>query len=157
MQAEILKKKAIKHIEDILEKHYGVSINLREFEVLKTGVDEKIWLVSKAVSRINLDELKINVMGMYFGKLKRNNKIKLSIEGCQMIGDEVIRNVVDVDDEHAQRFMKGGNLEVTNINDCEQNNFVLIKHNSDFLGIGKLSNTFVENLIPKSRRIAEVA
>lgn len=145
-----------REIENLIKKNYGAEIDLSDVIVFETGNDRKIWIASKEISAIDFSKLRINSLGLYFGKIKRNEKMHLSIEGCQLVGKKATRNIMMVDDEQAKRFMQGFDIEVKEEIDCEQNNFVLVKHDDDFIGMGKLSNTCVENLIPKSRR-AEVA
>jgi len=154
MQAEILNKKGVEEIERIVEANYGVKIDLQKFLVLKTGVDEKVWIASRDLEKIDLKNLRVNSVGLYFGKVKRNKKIKLSIEGCQIV--KAKKNFVNVNKAQAESFMSGKDIELTDVSGCEQGNFIFVKHGNNWLGVGKLSNTRLENLNPKSR-CAEVA
>jgi len=149
MQIEILKGK---QIEGILEKNYSSEFDLNEYTVFKINGDE-IWLASKEFTNLDLNKLKINSIGLYFGRLKVEEKIALSIEGCQLIGRTAKRNIVEIDDENTVRFMEGFDVKIKEKTDCEDDNFVLIKYKNDFVGTGILRQNTVENILPKSRRL----
>ena len=152
MQVEILNKKEIQKIENILKKNYSSELNLKEYLVLKNEIDE-IWISSKEIANIDITNLNVNSTGLYFGKLKDGDKISLSIEGCQLIGRTAKRNIAEIDDENLVRFMEGFDVKPKEKIDCEENNFVLIKYQDDFVGTGILRKNIIENKLPKSRRI----
>ncbi|KAA0011050.1 MAG: hypothetical protein FE041_04510 [Thermoplasmata archaeon] len=149
---KILNEKEIRDIEKLIEKNYGCKINLGKYKVFKTG-EEKIWIVEKGVDMELCKKLRCYAMGMYFGKLKRNNKIKLSMEGAMMIGKIAKKNVAVIDEGEGMKFIEGENVIASKLIGCEQNNFVIIKMNEDILGVGILRENFIENLVPKARRI----
>jgi NOL1/NOP2/fmu family ribosome biogenesis protein len=117
---------------------------------------EKIWVLSKKIREIDISKLRINCIGLYFGKLKANEKIRLSIEGCQLIGKYAKKNVAILNKENAERFMKGYDVEVDKHINCEERNFVLVKYGESFLGCGKFQEGKVESLIPKSRKLLNI-
>lgn len=152
---KVLNEKEIREIEEIIEKNYGCKINLRKYKIFLTRED-KIWLVNK---KLNFDIFR-NIkrcyrIGIYFGKLKRNKKIKLSIEGALLVGKKAVKNIAILDDKEALRFMQGYDAKVYELLNCEINNFVLIKNNNDdVIGVGILRDGYIENLVPKARRIS---
>lgn len=152
---KVLNEKEIREIEEIIEKNYGCKINLRKYKIFLTRED-KIWLVNK---KLNFDIFR-NIkrcyrIGIYFGKLKRNKKIKLSIEGALLVGKRAVKNIAILDDKEALRFMQGYDAKVYELLNCEINNFVLIKNNNDdVIGVGILRDGYIENLVPKARRIS---
>jgi NOL1/NOP2/fmu family ribosome biogenesis protein len=155
MQAKkinFLSKKEVERIEKIIEKNYGAKLNFRKVALAQTS-KEKIWILSKKICEVDLSKLRINSVGLYFGKLKANEKIRLSIEGCQLVGNCATKNVAILSKSEAEKFMKGCDVKVERAVDCEERNFVLVKYKNDFLGTGKFSEGKVENLIPKSRRL----
>ncbi|MEM7825553.1 MAG: hypothetical protein QW412_01685, partial [Candidatus Aenigmatarchaeota archaeon] len=95
----------MEEIEKIIEKNYGVKISLEKFVVGK-GRDEKIWIVSKKILDFDFSRLNINSFGLNLGKLKKNEKIHLTIEGCEMVGNLAIKNVVILDEKNAIKFMQ---------------------------------------------------
>ncbi|MBU5689056.1 MAG: hypothetical protein KQA41_02430 [Candidatus Aenigmarchaeota archaeon] len=150
---KILNSKETKEIEDILEKNYSCNFRLRDYIVILTS-DDKIWICSREIARIEIKNLKrVNAIGLYFGKLKRNNKIQLSIEGSMLVGKTARKNVVLV--ENIQEYIRGKDTFGICEN-CEKDNFVIVKNKNDFFGSGILrENGVIENILPKSRRFIE--
>jgi len=149
---KILNEEEIKQIEKIIEKNYGAKIVLSKFSVLKTA-EEKIWIASKDCLKFLSDKLKINLIGLNFGKLKRNDKINLTIEGSQIVGKDVVKNVVYLSEITAEKFLKGSDVKPEKEIDCEYHNFVIVKFNEEILGSSLLTEEKLKNLLPKSRRI----
>jgi len=153
MQIEkVLTEKEINEIEKIIERNYGLSNTLKNFIVFMTSED-KIWITAKEVFNFNKEKLRVNSIGLYIGKLKRNNKINLSLEGIHLFANKPNRNVVVVNEEKMKKFMQGSDVVPDEKINCETDNFVLVKYLNDFIGIGIWREDKVENLVPKSRRI----
>lgn len=134
----------------MLYSNYLSDFRLRDYFVFVT-TDDKVWIASKDLVKLELGKLRrINFIGLYFGKLKKGNKIKLSIEGCQLV--KAKKNIVIVDEENMKKFLQGSDVNGKQI-DCELNNFVIIKYENDFIGSGILREDRVENGLSKSRRL----
>ncbi|MEM5802270.1 MAG: hypothetical protein QXQ18_02720 [Candidatus Aenigmatarchaeota archaeon] len=159
MQIEkVLNKEKKEEIEKIIEKNYGISPDLSKYIIFLTA-KEKIWISTREAFELIKEKagekLNINSIGLYMGKIKRNNKIHLSLEAMHLFLKNVNKNVVMVDEKNMIRYMQGSDIiEFEKIN-CELNNFVLVKYKDDFIGAGVLREDRVENLLPKSRRIYE--
>jgi NOL1/NOP2/fmu family ribosome biogenesis protein len=147
-----LTKDEVKEIERIVEKNYGAKFSLKEFAVAK-GKEEKIWISSKEIFDFNLSKLNVNSFGLNFGKLKRNDKIHLTIEGSQMVGKLATKNLVVLDEENAIKFMQGLDVKPKEEVNCEYHNFVIVKYKDKILGSSLLTEQGLKNMTPKSRRI----
>ncbi len=153
---KILNGREIEEIEGIIEKNYGCKAGLHNYKVFMTG-EEKIWIVSNDLDFNLFNTLKrCYRIGIYFGKLKRNQKIKLSIEGAMMVGRKARRNIVMLNKEEAVKFVQGYDAKAEKLIEAEINNFVLVKHREDIIGVGILREGYVENLIPKARRLVKI-
>ena len=146
-----MNKKEVEKIEKIIEKNYGVKIKFKDI-LLKTSKD-KIWIVSKDFKKNFFKNLKVNSVGLYFGRLKRNEKIKLSLEGAQLIGKKANKNLIEIDENELISFLQGFNIKKFKEKNAELNNFVIVKFKKDIVGVGILRNGYIENLLPKSRRM----
>lgn len=151
---KILEKEEVEQIENVVEKNYGVKVNLKQFLVLKT-FEEKIWLATKNLLDLDLSKLQINSVGMNFGKLKRNDKINLTVEGSQIVGAKATKNVVLLNKENFEKFMQGSDVKPEKEINCEYHNFVIIKFVEDILGSSLLTEEEIKNQLPKSRRITQ--
>lgn len=149
MQIEKVNKKEILRL---IEKNYGCKIRIRGI-FLKSS-KEKIWLASNAIQNFNFNRVKINSIGLYFGKLKRNDKIQLSIEGSQIVGKYAQKNILELDEKQAMKYLQGFDVRVERFDSCEINNFVILRFGKDIIGSGILrKDGRIENLLPKTRRL----
>ena len=150
MQVKKMSEEEVEGLKRIIEKNYGCNIDFSSYDCYITKRNE-VFITIK-----NLEEeliKKVSYFGFYFGKLKRNEKIQLSVEGSQIVGKIASKNIAILNDENISRFMEGLECEWENLINCETNNFVLIKHGEDFFGCGILRENKIESLIPKARRI----
>jgi NOL1/NOP2/fmu family ribosome biogenesis protein len=85
---------------------------------------------------------------LYFAETG-DDRVRLSIEGSQIIGKIATKNILEVDEETAKKWIKGGDIP----SEQEFEGFVIIKNGSDFLGCGKYRQKTILNFIPKARRI----
>ncbi|MEM5834427.1 MAG: hypothetical protein QXQ69_01095 [Candidatus Aenigmatarchaeota archaeon] len=147
-----LGREEIEELERILEKNYGTKVSLKDFGVAKDK-EEKIWLTSKEVLNFDFSKLQVNSLGFNFGKLKRNEKIHLTIEGSQIVGKNATKNIVILNQENALKFMQGLDVKPEKKINCEYHNFVIVKFKDKILGSSLLTEQGIKNMIPKSRRI----
>lgn len=142
----ILNKKEIRNTFDLIEKQFGAKLTL-DYAFLKTEKD-KIYIVNKSISKLDLSKLRINSIGLYFCEV-RNNEIRFSIDGSQIIGPKSKKNVLELNEEEVKEWMLGNDLE----KEGNFPGFFLIKNKDDFIGCGKWRNDKVLNYIGKARRI----
>jgi len=140
----VLNSKQVKEIKKALKKQWGIE-NL-ELPILKK--ETNLFLLTRDVDGFPIDELRINSAGLYLGEF-RHKEMRLSIEGSQLLGSQATRNVVEINDEEAHKWIRGGTLEREG-----EKAFVIVKHNNDFLGCGRRKEGTVLNFVPKSRRLS---
>ncbi|MAG15930.1 hypothetical protein CMO88_02620 [Candidatus Woesearchaeota archaeon] len=146
--AEVLNSKKIKQILKILQNQWGYP---EKFDYGFLQKENDIFLVTKDIDKIDLNEVNVNSLGLYFGEL-RHEQLRLSIEGSQIIGKKASKNVISLNDEQLQQWLKGDNITLTT--SAENNSFVLIKNNKDFFGCGRIKDGLLLNFVPKSRRMS---
>jgi NOL1/NOP2/fmu family ribosome biogenesis protein len=142
---KVLNSKERKKVFALIEEQYGCDFG-ENFEFFINSRN-KIFIMSKSFGEIDVSLLRVNSLGMYLGELYQN-VLRLSIEGSQAIGKIAKKNILELDDIQAERWMKGEDFEV----DTDINGFVLIKNNNDFLGCGKVAGKKLYNYVPKERR-----
>ena len=145
-ELKILNSKEIKEIYKLIEKHWGAKIKL-DYGFLKNQKN-RIFIISKDISKIDILKLRLNSVGMYFCEFDKVG-IRLSIEGSQIIGPKATRNIIELDENELKEWMKGNDLEKKG----GYSGFLIIKHSKDFLGTGKYSNGKILNYVAKTRRI----
>ena len=96
MELKILNKKEIKRILEKIKEQFGVYNFEFDYGMLMNK-EGKIFLVSKAINKVDLSKLRINIIGLYIERLEK--EIRLSIEGSQIFGKYASKNVYEVTQE----------------------------------------------------------
>ena len=149
-ELKIMNNKEIKEIYEMIEKQWGAKIKL-DFGFLKNNKN-RIFVISRDISKIETSKLRINSAGMYFCETDKFG-IRLSIEGTQIVGKNASKNVVEVSEEDSKKWLKGEDIEA----DCPGcKGFVILRHKNDFFGNGKYSNGRILNYVSKTRRISAI-
>ena len=146
MKYKILNSKEKKKIVFMLKKQYGY--NKKFAYVLLQNQIGRIYIVNEEIFDLNLDNLRINSFGIYFGT-EESDTIRLSIEGSQLIGGLCNKNVVEISEQEAKNWFFGLDLEING----GFKGFLIVKSGSNFLGCGRFFNNHIHNFIPKTRRI----
>ncbi len=145
---EVLNGKSIKEIVKLLNNQWGFDEPLN-FGFLQR--DNDLFLITPSVDQLDMKELNINSAGVYFAEL-RHDQLRLSLEGSQIIGPQAKKNVLELDDEQAQQWIRGVDVPVENVQDTG-NGYVIIKSGNDFFGCGRIKEGKLLNFVPKSRRL----
>jgi NOL1/NOP2/fmu family ribosome biogenesis protein len=148
MSLKILNTKEVKEIKKKIFEQWGTEFKT-DFAFLLSSKD-RIYLVSKDVSKIDYAKMRLQVVGVYFGEIMDNGELRLSIEGSQLIGKEATKNVVEI--EEVKQWLFGNDLQIQ----TECTGFVIVKHNNDFMGTGKVKEGMLLNFVPKIRRVTSV-
>ena len=86
--------------------------------------------------------------GIYFGRIESDG-IRLTIEGAFLVGSKATKNVLELDDERARRYLAGKSVEIEE----NVNGWVILRWRNYYLGSTKAKNGRLLNYIPKERRL----
>jgi len=115
---------------------------------------ERIFFYKGNFDKEKIQELEkivfIERVGVYFGKIEEYG-IRLSIEGSQIMKNEISKNIVELTKEEMQTWMMGHEV----LKKSGLRGFVIMKYGEDMLGTGKASEEKITNFIPKSRRLRD--
>lgn len=146
----------LNQIQEILNK-LGEQFGIKEIpgELFMMG-KERLFLFSGSFGKKQIKKLGslivIERIGIYFAKIdEHSNNLRLSIEGVQILKDQITKNIFEIPEELVERWMKGQELNIK----TGKRGFLIMKHNNDFLGSGKASEEKIGNFIPKIRRLRE--
>lgn len=142
----VLERKDKKVFLQLLKKQFGFEDKL-DYTFLINNKN-KIFIVNKDIANINLDKIRINSIGLYIAEF-RNNEVRLSIDGSQLIGKKAKKNIIELDEKQAREWIKGKDIE----KQTKEKGFVILKHNNDYLGSGKVKENRILNFVPKTRRL----
>jgi len=144
----VLERKDKKRFLENIKKQFNFEDKL-DYTFL-TNNKNKIFIVNKDIANIDLDKIRINSIGLYIAEF-RNNEIRLSIEGSQIIGKKAKKNIIELDEKQAREWLKGKDIEREAKE--ETKGFVILKHKNDYLGSGKIKENRILNFVPKARRL----
>ena len=145
-----LKSKEVKQIKEMIKQQWGFTKKLDYLFFLSKK--DKLYIASRDILDADLSKTRINSIGVYFGEYRQDRKeLRLTIEGSQMIGPSAKKNILELDDQEVIQWMKGKDIE----RDFNMQGFVIIKHNTDYLGCGKIKEEkkVLLNYVPKVRRV----
>ena len=146
---KILTEQEKKKVEQKLNQQFG--IKKIEGKIVMRG-EEKLFLFTGEADENEIRKIEqatvVEKVGVYFAKLI-NEEIKLTIEGSQLLKDQITKGIFEINDEQAEEWMMGRELNIKS----GLRGFVVIKNNDDYLGCGKASEYKITNFIPKSRRL----
>lgn len=136
-------RKGLKYIEE----RFGISPE--HFENYSFYIQSDIWITSKEMEKFELKVFKRR--GIRFLRVSRKG-FKWTTAAMQIFGHLASKNVVVLDDEDAQRFIRGLDIVVGYIEGVEKGQ-VIVKSEKDILGSAIYRNGRLKNQIPKGRRI----
>lgn len=144
---KILNKKEIKKILNQIDNQYNINKLDLDYVFLQNK-EGRLFLVNRDVGNVEIEKLRINSLGLYFGKIERD-EIRLSIEGSQLVGVMAKKNVVEINKEQANSWLQGNDVKVGE----KVAGFVILKYGNDFLGAGRYKEGNIINAVPKERRV----
>ena len=87
---KILNSREVKEIYAKIEEQWGCRLKL-DYGFLQNSKN-RVFIVTKEISRIDLDKIKFNSIGIYFCEIDKVG-LRLSIEGAQIIGKNATKNI----------------------------------------------------------------
>ena len=155
MTLKFLNTKEREKILRLLEEQFGIKNVEGRFIMIGK---ERIFLYNGGLSKEMMEKISkitnLERAGVYFGKMMpsgNGEKIRLSIEGTQILKEEIRKNVFELSEEMVEEWMMGRELNIK----TGKRDFLIIKHGDDFLCTGKVSEEKIGNFIPKNRRLKE--
>jgi len=149
-----LNQKEKMEIRKVIEKNYRAKIDENlDFEIRK----EKVYVFNKEQKKMHeffkTKKVKVENLGIYFGKIKKNEKIQLSIEGSQIVGKSAKKNVLEINGyEELKKFLLGEkNLKIENFN-VEKHNFPIVKYKNYIICSAASLENEIKSLFPKNAR-----
>jgi NOL1/NOP2/fmu family ribosome biogenesis protein len=147
MNFSILNSRETKKILQDIKEQWGAALE-KEYAFIQNS-EGKIFVVSRDIEQIDFDKININSFGLYLADYEKNNELRLSIEGSQMVGPKATKNIIELIAEESRGWLKGQDIPTN----AEATGFVILKSGADYLGSGKIKDGRIMNFVPKTRRI----
>lgn len=146
---QILNPKQAEEIVQNLKERFG--IKKIPGRIMKLG-EEKLFLFTGDSTEEEILKLEkivpVERLGVYFAKIIHDD-VKLSIEGSQILKEQITKNIFSLDSEQAEKWMMGQELNLK----PGMKGFAVMKYKDNFLGCGKASEDKISNFVPKMRRL----
>ena len=151
MKYEFLNSKDQKPIRKFLLENYGVEERLPY--ALNITPKSDVYAISREVTVLPLDELKVHQAGIYIGEWK-HGRLRLSIEGAQIVEPLATKNTITISEKLEKMWLYGLDLPWEEKDAFE--GFAILKcENGDILGSTRYKEERLINCVPKGRRIHE--
>ncbi|NCN87012.1 hypothetical protein GW932_04200 [archaeon] len=115
---------------------------------------EKVFLFTGDFENKEIWELEkitfIERVGTYMAKIEEGG-IRLSIEGSQILKNEITKNTIELNEEEMETWMMGHEV----LKKSGLRGYIIMKYKNEMLGTGKASEEKITNFIPKSRRLRD--
>ena len=131
-----------------LKERFGFAGRL-DYVFIKTK-SGKIKIINPEVLKLNIKDLNVENLGLYFARWD-GDEVRLSIEGSQIVGKRATKNVLELTEDEAEKWLKGQNVEVGKRS--VEDGFVILRFKDDFLGCGRYKDGRIVSFVPKWRRI----
>lgn len=113
--------------------------------------NNKLFLINKAISKVDLERLRLDKVGLYVAEIK-DNSVRLSKEGAQLLAKEnpeSLDNVVVLDKEEIKSYFKGADLK-KDLGGKPRH--ILVKYENGIIGCAKYKEGVILNYLPKVHR-----
>ena len=152
MQLKILNTREVKKIKQLLIEQFDYALQ-RDYAYLMNQ-KERIFLVNKDLAKVDLKNLRVDRIGLYFGELKVNH-LRLSKEGSSLLVREarenkkVVKNLVNLSKEELKKYFKGEDL----IRDLgEESKQIILAYEEEIIGCASYKEGKIINYLPKIHR-----
>ena len=146
---KIFNSKEVKKLNETMVKEYGVSLKGNYAFLLNEK--DRLFVVHKDISKINLDNLRIDKIGLNLGEYK-NDQIRLSKEGTAFFmenSDGEPNNIVDLSKEETTLYFEGLDL----VKDLKgEDRTIILRYGNDVLGCARYKEGKILNFMQKMYR-----
>ena len=150
LNVDLVNSKELKIMLSRLSSQFGIENTkfLNKFLFLKNH-KKKIFITTKSEKDNKLRIKRAEKAGIYFGTINKDESIRLSLEGSQIIGKVATKNIMDLEHPQAENWLKGYDFDIPKVED----GYYLLRYKGDFLGCGLIRINKLYNFLPKTRRL----
>ena len=153
----ILNTRELKKIREKLIEQFGY-FPKEDYAYLQTEKN-RLFIINKDIGKVNVKNLIVDRVGLYFAELMEDSSVRLSKEGAQLLGEEAgknnkkLKNTVLLSKEEVKNYFLGNDLE-KDLGDSlgKEAKFVLLQYEKDILGCAKYKEGRIINFLPKIHR-----
>ncbi len=148
----VLDRSERKALLEELERAFGLE-ELPQDLVLIEGSEGKVRASTREAYETAQRIGRVEAVGLYVLKRTKFGPY-FSVEGSQLFGERLRKNVVELSASQLERWASGEPLDLSELGLKPEGNFVVVRHGPVFAGSGKVSKDGrVHPQIPKERRV----
>jgi len=133
---KILSYSERKLLQELLYQQHGVREAFEEF-ILIMGGDGKVRAANPETIEVARKLRKVLQIGLYVAKYRKNkNEVFLSIEGSQLLNNQISKNIVELSEEECREWMRGAPVPLS-INTGSR--YIVGKIDKIYLGSARVS------------------
>ena len=157
VKVEILDRTKKKKVLEVLKEAYGIED--LPYMFIKTGKDKvRIFSGEMSWDEINEFSKKVNVeiIGVPLCTFVEENvtRINFDVANLPLVKKSVSENIFEINDSQLSEWLKGNNLNLNPETSKKlTSSFVMVSHKGDFVGVGKIIEGYIQNYVPKERRV----
>ncbi len=137
----------VKAAVNFLKNRFGIDEEV--FKDYALVEDRDIWVTSKESAEFEMKFWRRK--GIRLVRIFKKS-YKFTTSGMQIFGKYATKNVVNIEKEHLEKFLRGENIRIGEVSGVEEGQ-VIVKFNDDVLGSAIYRNGVLKNQLPKGRRI----
>jgi len=145
---KFIRSKEKKKILSQLEELYGITS--LPYQLLETG-KKKIRAFSGSLTQDEMKTLSqianIEIIGMYLISQKDNDP-RINFDAIPLLKSQMSKSIYEISDSQFQEWIRGHDLKVK-----APRGALVIKYNSDLIGVAKSNGEKIFNYTPKERTI----
>jgi len=146
---KLLSPRERRFLENRLRSLYGVEACFNDLILIKCG-RRRIRAATKETMELASRLRGVQQLGLYVMKIS-DGDISLSVEGSQLLDGEIKDNIIELDEEQVEKWMKAIPIKTEK---TYRGRYVVGKFNHLYLGSARVSrNGLLYPQIPKWRRI----
>ncbi len=153
MEIRKLNKTESERLLTDLEDMFGFSRSIWDGYDFLLGTKNRVFIVSKNLLGV-VNGLWSVTQGFLFARLE--GSVKPSTNMIQVWGNLAKKNLIELDQEQAKKYMNGEDLELAKETIYKNNladGYVVVKHKNKSLGCGLLKDGNLKNQVPKGKRM----
>ena len=148
----LLSSSELKYLRERLRVQYGVENAFEGYVLIRAGQD-RIRATTSETLEVATRLRKVQQVGLYIAKLIKSD-IVLSIEGSQLLDGAIKKNVIELSEEEAEKWMKAAPIERSR--EKSEARYVVARCGDLYLGSGRFSRDGrIYPQVAKWRRIPE--
>ena len=146
----LLNAAKVKAVQRKLISQFGIT-NHKFFDkhILIKNNKKKLFISTKSEKKDKFHVPRTEKIGLYFGTINKDDSIRLSLEGTQLIGKIATKHILELNHDQAENWLKGFDFDLS----VDEDGYYLLKYKEDFLGCGLIRLNKLYNFLPKTRRL----